>query len=500
MNRVRCRCSTRCCFWSDCARGSVAVSQGGLTVGGIAKGVQTLWLDSGPTELKTSPSPLNDFLCSVSEAPPRVGVAFNEADRIKTTVPAAGRSCLHLQMEAPICKAAHICSDVSCHLTHFGSAHASVSLLGKAFNYFNTEFCSWRTFSFVDTDFGNSLRCLLTPLKQVIGSRWQRPVSLTVKLPAQKHSGVDRLAEGLRELYKRGEFTDVALAQPAKLGRYQFFLVEDATERAVGTATAKAAKLDVQFAELEILTRKDRTPRRGLSKSLLAAVLRRLGPSGRQLGLKKCSGRPQAIPLYLSFGFEPMVFGAEDMKKRACACPDWGAWKDLYHAAVARMAMDEDPGADERRRRGDRILAERLAPVCADRTFYAHRIVLAAESEVFKSGLASVSKELIDGRQEIRLAEISNPEAVKFMLDYMYQTDASVWEDYNPRTQEINKDVLRLAQTFRLPGLTERAMHWLAKDLTTGNVVEVLTICEDFGLSQLGERILEQLPVESKCF
>ncbi|CAE7816713.1 ARIA [Symbiodinium sp. CCMP2592] len=110
--------------------------------------------------------------------------------------------------------------------------------------------------------------------------------------------------------------------------------------------------------------------------------------------------------------------------------------------------------------------------VCADRTFYAHRIVLAAESEVFKSGLASVSKELIDGRQEIRLAEISNPEAVKFMLDYMYQTDASVWEDYNPRTQEINKDVLRLAQTFRLPGLTERAMHWLAKDLTTGNVVE----------------------------
>ncbi|CAE7242754.1 Spop [Symbiodinium pilosum] len=175
-----------------------------------------------------------------------------------------------------------------------------------------------------------------------------KPVSLTVKLPAQKHSGVDRLAEGLRELYKRGEFTDVAL-------------------------------------------------------------------------------------------------------------------------------------------------------VCADRTFYAHRIVLAAESEVFKTGLASVSKETIDGRQEIRLAEISNPEAVKFMLDYMYQTDSAVWEDYNPRTQEINKDVLRLAQTFRLPGLTERAMHWLAKDLTTGNVVEVLTICEDFGLSQLGEKILEQLTQNKKA-
>eukprot|EP00913_Durusdinium_trenchii_P030874 g28916.t1 len=74
--------------------------------------------------------------------------------------------------------------------------------------------------------------------------------------------------------------------------------------------------------------------------------------------------------------------------------------------------------------------------VCAERTFYAHRIVLAAESEVFKSGLATVTKEANDGRQEIRLAEISNPEAVKFMLDYMYQTDAAEWADYNPRTQD----------------------------------------------------------------
>ena len=32
----------------------------------------------------------------------------------------------------------------------------------------------------------------------------------------------------------------------------------------------------------------------------------------------------------------------------------------------------------------------------------------------------------------------------------------------------------------------------IAKDLITGNVVKVLTICEDFGLNQLGDRILEQ--------
>mmetsp|Transcript_69464 Transcript_69464/g.157638 ORF Transcript_69464/g.157638 Transcript_69464/m.157638 type:complete len:231 (-) Transcript_69464:85-777(-) len=143
-----------------------------------------------------------------------------------------------------------------------------------------------------------------------------------------------------------------------------------------------------------------------------------------------------------------------------------------------------------------------VALVCADRTLYAHRVVLAAESEVFKQGLASNPVPAKDGasaRHEVRLADISNPEAVKFMLDFMYHMDASVWEDYNPRTQEINKDVLRLAQNFRLPGLTERATHWLTKDLTTGNVVERLTICEDFGLSLLAEKILEQLTCNKRA-
>lgn len=141
-----------------------------------------------------------------------------------------------------------------------------------------------------------------------------------------------------------------------------------------------------------------------------------------------------------------------------------------------------------------------VALVCADRTFFAHRVVLAAESEVFKQGLSSTPREAGQERQEVRLSDVSNPEAVKFMLDYIYQIDTvGVWQDYNPRTQEINKDVLRLAKNFRLPGLTDRAVHWLAKDLTTGNVVERLEICDTFGLSQLSERILEQLSSNKKA-
>lgn len=128
--------------------------------------------------------------------------------------------------------------------------------------------------------------------------------------------------------------------------------------------------------------------------------------------------------------------------------------------------------------------------VCVDKTFYAHRAVLAATSQVFKAGLAEFRSA---SQQEVRLPEICNPEAVKIMLDYIYGLNLDRWEDYNPKTQEINKDVLRLAQNFVLPGLTEKATHWLTKDLSTGNILEVLAICEEFNLSELGDRILDQL-------
>lgn len=137
-----------------------------------------------------------------------------------------------------------------------------------------------------------------------------------------------------------------------------------------------------------------------------------------------------------------------------------------------------------------------VALVCADSNMYAHRVVLAAESDVFKHGLeATAPVACADGarRTEMRLSDISSPEAVKLMLDYMYKTDSSVFEEYNPKTQEINKDVLRLAQNFKLNGLKDRATHWLAKGITTGNVVERLTMCDDFGLTVLGEKILDQI-------
>jgi len=128
----------------------------------------------------------------------------------------------------------------------------------------------------------------------------------------------------------------------------------------------------------------------------------------------------------------------------------------------------------------------------AEQRYMAHRVVLSSQSRVFKEALAAQPLSGPGMRHEIRL-EIANPEAVKIMLDYLYNLDSEDWAAYNPRTQAINRDVLQLAAQLELPGLTQQAMHWLSKDLTTGNVVERLSICDEFGLSELSEKILEQL-------
>jgi hypothetical protein len=130
--------------------------------------------------------------------------------------------------------------------------------------------------------------------------------------------------------------------------------------------------------------------------------------------------------------------------------------------------------------------------ICAEQRFLAHRVVLAVGSSFLKEGLSASPLPGPDMRHEIRV-EVANPEAVKIMLDYLYNLEGNEWTMFNPRTQEINRDVLQLAAQFDLPGLTHRAMHWLGKDLTTGNVVERLQICEDFGLSELSAKIFEQL-------
>jgi len=134
--------------------------------------------------------------------------------------------------------------------------------------------------------------------------------------------------------------------------------------------------------------------------------------------------------------------------------------------------------------------------LCAEQRFHAHRVVLGSQSRCFKEGLSSQPGTGMP--HEIRV-DVANPEAVKIMLDFMYMLDEEDWAMFNPRTQAVNREVLHLASQFGLPGLTQRAMHWLSKDLTTGNVVERLTIADEFGLGELSEKILQQLTMNKEA-
>lgn len=141
-----------------------------------------------------------------------------------------------------------------------------------------------------------------------------------------------------------------------------------------------------------------------------------------------------------------------------------------------------------------------VALLCAGQRLLAHRAVLAARSRAFKDYLMQLSP-VAAARPEIILSEVTNCEAAKIMLDHLYYLDDE--KDYwdrrmqdmpcSLRTQQLVREVLLLANRFELSILTHRATIWLSKGLTTDNVVERLSICNEFELSELADKTLEQL-------
>merc|ERR1719453_2232345 len=117
-------------------------------------------------------------------------------------------------------------------------------------------------------------------------------------------------------------------------------------------------------------------------------------------------------------------------------------------------------------------------------------MILAAKSEVLFE-MFSQDKNEEQTKCEIRLYETC-PGAVKCFLDFVYL------DEYAPKTDEINKDVLKLASQFKMPDLTERCTEVLAKDINTTNVVERLGLCEEYQLERLREKIMQQLTSNRK--
>ena len=177
-------------------------------------------------------------------------------------------------------------------------------------------------------------------------------------------------AEGTQEGSYAHEFEPGAGNLPADVPfksalENQFFLIDDITGRAVGTATAWRSKHHMEYSVLlahsgdtsgvelssdglvHWVAIRPEWQGKGLSKPLLSAVLQcfpSMGCTTATLGTS--SGRAKAIPLYLRFGFEPLVFTETERT----------AWRGLF--ASASEALQHD--LDEREAQSHMLVAQRL--------------------------------------------------------------------------------------------------------------------------------------------
>eukprot|EP00933_Yihiella_yeosuensis_P063625 TRINITY_DN66829_c0_g1_i1.p1 TRINITY_DN66829_c0_g1~~TRINITY_DN66829_c0_g1_i1.p1 ORF type:complete len:249 (-),score=46.26 TRINITY_DN66829_c0_g1_i1:224-970(-) len=148
-----------------------------------------------------------------------------------------------------------------------------------------------------------------------------------------------------------------------------------------------------------------------------------------------------------------------------------------------------------------------VALVVGSEVYPAHRAVLAASSQAFRDKLENDCCSNSDSNGPVcpeagslpflRLESVKHPEAVQALLDSVYGTDVKESDkkpaSYSPSSEGANRDVLRLARDFGLPTLEEQAARGFAEGLTTANVMERLAACEEFGLRDVKEKILDQL-------
>eukprot|EP00927_Polykrikos_kofoidii_P068958 TRINITY_DN64319_c0_g1_i1.p1 TRINITY_DN64319_c0_g1~~TRINITY_DN64319_c0_g1_i1.p1 ORF type:complete len:249 (+),score=53.17 TRINITY_DN64319_c0_g1_i1:156-902(+) len=143
-------------------------------------------------------------------------------------------------------------------------------------------------------------------------------------------------------------------------------------------------------------------------------------------------------------------------------------------------------------------------------SFLAHRVALAAASpclhEYFlqlennpEIAAADVAAAVASGvavpprAVTLRIEGVSHAEAVQAMLDCIYGVSVTMQREYKPSTNIVNRDVLLIAQRYRIAELQEQACQWLARGLTTSNILERLVVCEEFGLLEVRDQVLEQL-------
>lgn len=99
------------------------------------------------------------------------------------------------------------------------------------------------------------------------------------------------------------------------------------------------------------------------------------------------------------------------------------------------------------------------------------------------------------GHPELRFPDISHPEAVPALLDFVYGLSSK----YKISSDAANTDVLRLAKQFDLPHLTELAAFTFADNMTTDNAVSRLATCEEFDLGAMFSLIADAVIDDSEA-
>jgi len=158
------------------------------------------------------------------------------------------------------------------------------------------------------------------------------------------------------------------------------------------------------------------------------------------------------------------------------------------------ISQPKEPGMDGAGKSSDEATAEAPMEVEVE----ACKPEEAARAPAPSPGITSPTSEEKAKADKVRVQVngLSSSEAMHILLDYIYKGSAAASWEYKATSAQVNKEILRLATYFGFAQLHEHAARWLAKGLTTENVVDRLVTCEEFGLGLLREKITERLALK----
>ncbi|KAJ4788767.1 BTB/POZ/MATH-domain protein [Rhynchospora pubera] len=118
----------------------------------------------------------------------------------------------------------------------------------------------------------------------------------------------------------------------------------------------------------------------------------------------------------------------------------------------------------------------------------AHKVILAAQSSVFKAELFDhMNKE----KMECIRIENMKPEVFRALLHFMYDNSVDNERDTHLATSAMTQNLLEAASRYAIEGLIARCEYYLMENLSLDTIIDVLLLAERLCLFELKEACLE---------